>query len=84
MLTEKTKNEDDAYVYVTETGDVYHSSRTCYHIKLAITQIDKDLLKNPMKICCPANFAPVENIRMAAFILRRQEISIIIRLPVPD
>lgn len=60
--TEKTKNEDDAYVYVTETGDVYHSSRTCYHIKLAITQIDKGLLKKsyenllPCELCASGKY----------------------------
>lgn len=62
MLDEKTKNEDDAYVYVTETGDVYHSSRTCYHINLAITQIDKDLLKKsyenllPCELCASGKY----------------------------
>lgn len=62
MLDEKTKNEDDAYVYVTETGDVYHSSRTCYHIKLAITQIDKGLLKKsyenllPCELCASGKY----------------------------
>ncbi len=35
-------NDDDSegtYVYVAENGQVYHSSRSCYHIRLTIRQV---------------------------------------------
>ncbi len=37
-------DEDDTYVYVTETGDVYHKSRDCYHIKLTIKKVSESSL----------------------------------------
>lgn len=37
-------DDDDVYVYITETGDVYHKSRDCYHIKLTITQVSESSL----------------------------------------
>lgn len=36
---EKDTDSDGTYVYVAENGTVYHSSRSCYHIKLTIRQI---------------------------------------------
>lgn len=36
------ENDDDSegtYVYVAENGQVYHSSRSCYHIRLTIRQV---------------------------------------------
>ena len=31
--------EDDPYVYITETGTVYHTDRSCTHLSLSITDI---------------------------------------------
>lgn len=35
------KYEDEEYVYVTENGSVYHTSRNCTHIKLSISQYER-------------------------------------------
>lgn len=39
MQLENNETEENKYVYITETGEAYHTSRTCYHIKLTIRQI---------------------------------------------
>ena len=39
LVVENNETEENRYVYITETGEVYHTSRTCYHIKLTIRQI---------------------------------------------
>ena len=36
--------ENETIVYVTEYGEVYHRTRTCTHLKLSITAIDKSAL----------------------------------------
>lgn len=45
---------DNCYVYVAETGNVCHISRSCYHIRLTIRQTDlnqiQDLL-SPCELC---------------------------------
>lgn len=38
---ESDGDSDGTYVYVAENGRVYHSSRSCYHIKLTIKQISQ-------------------------------------------
>jgi hypothetical protein len=38
-------DEASAYVYVAEYGDVYHTSRSCTHIKLSISQVNEAVLK---------------------------------------
>lgn len=43
---EDLSDDGDVYVYVTENGTVYHKDRSCYHIKLTITQIDENTLNS--------------------------------------
>ncbi|NLJ96678.1 MAG: pilus assembly protein [Clostridiales bacterium] len=40
-VTEEDDGEDKTSVYITETGTVYHLSKTCSHIKLSIETIDE-------------------------------------------
>ena len=57
MQLENNETEENRYVYITETGEVYHTSRTCYHIKLTIQQIpdgelsDRYLNLSPCERC---------------------------------
>lgn len=37
--TQQDENKDEAWVYITETGTVYHKTTSCYHLKLSIQQI---------------------------------------------
>lgn len=53
MLTDITDDPDQAYVYITSTGEVYHSSRNCYHIRLTIRQIDEQMLENSYSALAP-------------------------------
>ncbi len=39
-------DDDDTYVYVTENKEVYHTSRSCYHIKLTISTITESELES--------------------------------------
>lgn len=43
---EKDTGYTGGYVYVTDTGDVYHSSRDCYHIRLTIERVSENELAN--------------------------------------
>lgn len=42
-------DSDGTYVYVAENGSVYHSSRSCYHIKLTIIQTSQAELDSRYK-----------------------------------
>ncbi len=42
--TVERKNEE--YVYVTETGTVYHKDRECTYLRLSIKEVDKSALKD--------------------------------------
>ena len=44
-------DDDNCYVYVAETGDVCHASRSCYHIRLSIRQMELDQIKNSLSPC---------------------------------
>ncbi len=44
VVDETAGDDNDIYVYITETGDVYHKSRQCYHIKLTIKQVSESSL----------------------------------------
>ena len=37
-------DDEDIYVYITETGEVYHRSRQCYHISLTIIKVSENSL----------------------------------------
>lgn len=37
--TEETANGDDTYVYITDTGSVYHKDENCSHIKLSVRAV---------------------------------------------
>lgn len=39
MEVQEDEDENDDYVYITETGTVYHESPDCTHLKLSITKI---------------------------------------------
>ena len=39
-----TEDEENMWVYITETGTVYHTSRECSHIKLAVRQTGYETL----------------------------------------
>lgn len=41
-----TDTSEEQLVYVTETGDVYHFSKSCTHLKLSISRVDYKKLKN--------------------------------------
>ena len=45
-LGERTaENKDEEYVYVTETGTVYHTDRECSYLRLSIRETDMDSIK---------------------------------------
>lgn len=44
--SEHDEDSDAEYVYVAENGDVYHRSRSCYHIRLTIKQVSPRTLDN--------------------------------------
>lgn len=37
--TEGTENEDETYVYISDTGSVYHREENCSHIKLSVSAV---------------------------------------------
>lgn len=39
ILKEKVEEEDEEYVYITETGTAYHETPSCTHIKLSIHKV---------------------------------------------
>jgi len=39
---ESGNGEDDIWVYITETGTVYHRSRECSHLRLSVTAVNKN------------------------------------------
>ncbi len=39
-------DREEEYVYITETGTVYHRDRECSYLRLSITETSKDSLKN--------------------------------------
>lgn len=44
VLKNSVKQDEEEYVYITESGVVYHRSRTCSHLKVSISVVDpKDL-----------------------------------------
>lgn len=48
-LSNTTSDEeegDDDYVYIAETGTVYHESKECTHLKLSITKINRSSLNS--------------------------------------
>lgn len=54
---ENDEDSEGTYIYMAENGRVYHSSRKCYHIKLAIKQVDEETLRSsysrltPCRLC---------------------------------
>ena len=44
-------DDDDRYVYIAETGDVCHTSRSCYHIRLTIRQTNLNQIQNSLSPC---------------------------------
>ena len=46
-LDERTvRHEAEEYVYVTETGTVYHRDRECTYLRLSIKEVDRSTLKD--------------------------------------
>ena len=47
-LVERTaeRKEEEEYVYVTETGTVYHRDRECSYLRLSVRETDLESLKN--------------------------------------
>lgn len=39
---ENGNGEDEIWVYITETGTVYHRSRECSHLRLSVTAVNKN------------------------------------------
>ena len=50
LILDRADN-DDSYVYVAETGDVCHTSRNCYHIRLTIRQTELDQIQDSLSPC---------------------------------
>lgn len=54
---ENDEDSDGVYVYMTKTGRVYHDSRSCYHIKLTIFEVNERKLEksyshlSPCELC---------------------------------
>lgn len=42
--SDEEAEEDEDYVYITETGTVYHENRDCTHLKLSITKVNRSSL----------------------------------------
>lgn len=42
--SDEEAEEDEDYVYIAETGTVYHESKECTHLKLSITKINRSSL----------------------------------------
>ena len=41
-----TEGENEIWVYIAETGEVYHLSRECTHLSLSVKKADKNKVKN--------------------------------------
>lgn len=50
------KKQKESYVYITETGTVYHSSRSCSHLALCIQEIPELLLGTVYKKLAPCEY----------------------------
>lgn len=50
---ENDPDSDGTYVYIAENESVYHSSRSCYHIKLSIRKVEERLLDNVYSALTP-------------------------------
>jgi hypothetical protein len=42
----KNSEDDDRIVYITKTGTIYHLTKECTHLKLSITPVRSDRVKN--------------------------------------
>jgi hypothetical protein len=49
-------DEENTYVYVTENGSVYHTTRSCYHISLSIHETDKSKLDSEFQNLSPCEY----------------------------
>lgn len=50
------KKQKESYVYITETGTVYHSRRSCSHLALSIQEIPGLLLESVYKNLTPCEY----------------------------
>ena len=55
-----SEEEDDRIVYITETGEVYHLSRSCSHLNLSIHEVSADSLES-LRNSSGGKYKPCEN-----------------------